>query len=362
MHIFKKYETWNWERLRRHLLYWFLWSAFFVTINNWTGQFINNAAGTVELWQWIAFECVVLPIKIASTYTIAYGLMPRFLYQKHYREFIGSTILVLLVFAVGLYWVYAIIVHPIILKDVEYYKVAQFVYKGVELVYFASIVVSIKFFQNYLDEQQRNQNLVQQKVEAELKYLRNQVQPHFLFNTLNNIYGMVLSNDQKAGDAIVRLSSLLSFMLYEGNTKTVLLAKEVEMLDSFIELERLRYQRKLDFNYSVEHLAPNLKIAPLLLIPFVENAFKHGPAKEEGQSSIDIQMETQQRILYFSVENSYQKFTKDIPNIRSGIGLENIKKRLELLYPGQYTLEISQEETFKVSLMIELPQAGKNGS
>lgn len=354
MFIFKKYEEWNWERLRRHLLYWFLWSAFFVTLNNWTGKVIVFAGGVIELWQWIAFESVVLPIKIASTYTIAYGVMPRFLYRKQYWKFIGLTIIVLLLFSTLLYWTYSIIVHPIILGDVEHYKITQFTYKGVELIYFASIVAGIKFFQNYLYEQQRNQDLVREKVEAELKYLRNQVQPHFLFNTLNNIYGMVLSNDKNAGEAIVKLSSLLSFMLYEGNTKNITLAKEVEILDSFIELELLRYRRKLDFSFSKEKLSPELRIAPLLLLPFVENTFKHGPAKEEGRSSIDIQMETQQRILYFSIENTYQETTTVEERIQSGIGLKNIKKRLKLLYPGQHTLKISKADTFKVSLMIEL--------
>ncbi len=356
MPILTKYEQWNWERIRRHLLYWFLWSSFFVLLNNWAIQVTVPGNVKVELWQWIAFEAAVLPIKMASTYTVAYMLMPRFLYKKKYWEFILCTIFVLFLFSAILYRVYYHIVHPLILNDAEQYKITQFVYKGVELIYFASIVVGIKFFQNYLHEQQRNQELAHQKVEAELKYLRNQVQPHFLFNTLNNIYGMILSNDKNAGNAVVRLSSLLSFMLYETNTKTVPLSKEVEILESFIELELLRYQRKLEFKFIKEHLSLHLKIAPLLLIPFVENAFKHGPAKEEGKSYIDIQIETQQQILFFSIENSFREAPKKREMIQSGIGLENIKKRLTLLYPNKHTLEISKGETYSVSLMIELSQ------
>jgi len=221
------------------------------------------------------------------------------------------------------------------------------------LVYIASLVLAIKFFQNYLYEQQRNQTLAQQKVEAELKYLRNQIQPHFLFNTLNNIYGMMLSNDKNAADYMVKLSDLLSYMLYDSNTKTVALSKEIEMLDSFIELERLRYNRKLEFNYSKTNLSPFLKIPPLLLIPFVENAFKHGPAKEEGNSFINIQIETQNKILYFSVENSYSDHSSST-DIQSGIGLENVRKRLEILYPDKYTLNMIKADVFEVSLMIEL--------
>ncbi|MEM1124448.1 MAG: sensor histidine kinase, partial [Bacteroidota bacterium] len=342
MILLKKYNEWNWERLWRHLLYWLLWTSFFVTVNNWTGKAVVCSDNVIQLWQWIAFEAVVLPIKIASTYTIAYGLMPRFLYQKQYGNFLAAALAVLFIFSMLLYGVYATIVHPIILGDAEQYSINQFVYKGIELVYFASIVVGIKFFQNYLYEQQRNQDLVRQKVAAELKYLRNQIQPHFLFNTLNNIYGMVLSQDKNAGETIVKLSNLLSFMLYEGNTQAVSLAKEVEMLDSFVELELLRYRRKLDFRFTKNNLNPPLTSAPLLLITFVENAFKHGPAQEEQASFIHMEMETQQNILHFCVENSYRKNSAKNKHLQSGIGLENIKKRLQLLYPNRHTLNISE--------------------
>ncbi|MFK7936070.1 MAG: sensor histidine kinase, partial [Saprospiraceae bacterium] len=330
----KKYDSWTWERWSRHALYWAAWSVFFITVNS-----LIDDMHTVG--QWAAFECAVLPIKIASTYLIAYGLMPRFLYKKQYGTFFAAMIGVAALFSVLLFINYAYLVQPIILGITEPYYVGKYVYKGVELVYIASLVMAVKFFQNYLHEQQRNQILAQQKVEAELKYLKNQIQPHFLFNTLNNIYGMVLSNDKNAGDYIVKLSELLSYMLYDSNTETIALTKEVEMLDTFIELERLRYERKLDFEYEKTNLSPVLKIAPLLLIPLVENAFKHGPAKEDGQSFIDIQLETQHDIFYFSVENSYSN-QADLTNIQSGIGLENIRKRLELLYPNNHTLSIEK--------------------
>lgn len=346
MNVLRKYDRWTWERLNRHILYWFLWTAFFVTVNSITQN-------EYSWWQWTAFEGAVLPIKIASTYIIAYGLMPQFLYKKLYGQFFVSVFLVVLLFGSILYLVSAYFTVPIILGETEHYSIAKFIYKGLELLYIASLVLGIKFFQNYLHEQQRNQTLAQQKVEAELQYLKNQTQPHFLFNTLNNIYGMMLSNDKNAPDYMVKLSELLSYMLYDCNSKTIALSKEIEMLDSFIGLERLRYQRKLTFNYTKTNLSSYLKIAPLLLIPIVENAFKHGPAKEEGESFIDIQVETQNKILYFSVENSYHAQVSN-PNIQSGIGLENIKKRLEILYPDKHTFTIKRETTFMVSLMIEL--------
>ncbi|MEM8523604.1 MAG: histidine kinase [Bacteroidota bacterium] len=355
MIFLKKYDKWNWERLSRHIAYWLLWSVFLVVVNSLVGNAIDFVGGNSVLWQWIAFEAVVLPVKIGAAYTIAYFLMPQFLYKEQYGAFLIWSVLALLFFAILLYLIYAYFVHPIIFLDAEYYTIEQFAYKGIQLIYITALVASIKFFQNYLHEQQRNQTLMRQKVEAELKYLRNQIQPHFLFNTLNNIYGMVLSDDKNAGEAIVKLSNLLSFMLYEGNTEAILLSKEVEMLESYIELERLRYQRKLDFNSSKNKITAGLKIAPLLLMPFVENAFKHGPAKEEQQSFINLSLEVQQNILYFSIDNSYNKEVKTSNDyIQSGIGLENIKKRLSLLYPDKHSLNISEGNTFEVSLMIDL--------
>lgn len=349
MNVLQKYETWGWNRLSRHVMYWFLWTFFFVGLNTITQS--NHT-----FWQWAAFELTVLPIKIASTYFIAYGLLPYFLYRKKYFYFFASLFLAVFFFGSLLYMVCAFFVVPTILGEVELYTVDKFVYKGLELLYIASLVLGIKFFQNYLNEQQQNQKLAQQKIEAELKYLKNQIQPHFLFNTLNNIYGMILSNDPKAANYMVQLSEILSYMLYECNVEEMPLLKEVEILENFIALERLRYHRKLVFKYNKNISSPSLKIAPLLLIPIVENAFKHGPAKEEGESSIFVQLETQGNILYFSVENTYNK-KRDLQNIQSGIGLENIKKRLKFQYPDLHTLKIDQSKTFKVSLIIELGNA-----
>ncbi|MEO1438563.1 MAG: histidine kinase [Bacteroidota bacterium] len=346
MDILKRYETWSWDRLKRHILYWSAWTFFLVTVNTLTGK-------EYHLWQWIAFEGVVLPIKMGSTYIIAYGVMPRFLYSKQYAQFLTAMIFTALVFGALLYSAYKGVVYPTILKESKHYPFGQFIYKGVELVYIAAVVMGIKFFQNYLHEQQKNQMLLQEKVEAELKYLKNQIQPHFLFNTLNNIYGMMLSQDEKAADYIVKLSDLLSYMLYESDVEQIALQKEAEMLDSFIELERLRYDRKLDIQVEKTAIPAHLKIAPLLMIPFVENAFKHGPACEEGRSHIKIQLEVQQEMLYFFVENTFPEMGPQTC-MQSGIGLENIQKRLALLYPERHTLTIQQGATFQVALMIDL--------
>lgn len=346
----KTYDSWTTERISRHFLYWAAWSTFYILTNYFT-------AYGGDLWQFAAFEMLVLPIKMGCTYTIAYWVMPQFLYKKKYLVFALVTIAVAFFFGWLLYLMYFKVIYPEVFGKLKAHDtIGQFVFKGVELVYIASVVLGIKFFQNYEHERQLNQSLRHEKVEAELKYLKNQVQPHFLFNTLNNIYGMVLSKDKNASDTIVKLSEMLGYMLYDSNVPLIALAAEVDNLENFIALERLRYDRKLDFQFEKTMGDDDLFIAPLLLLPFVENAFKHGPGKEEKRSFIRIRLEVDGKILYFEVENSYNESQVN-QAVQSGIGLPNIAKRLALLYPDKHTLDIHEEGTFKIQLRIELAEA-----
>ena len=236
--------------------------------------------------------------------------------------------------------------------EIPHYKPDQFIYKGLELIYIASIFIGFKFFQNYQYEQQQNQKLIQEKAEAELKYLKNQIQPHFPFNTLNNIYGMVLSDNKKAAsDVIIEFSNLLSYMLYESNVPKVPLEKELKYLESYIELEKLRYGERLELTYEKTIKSGKNQIAPLLLIPLVENAFKHGPAKEKSGSFIAISITVNHEYLFFEVRNSFKE-TAVQPDIQSGIGLGNVRKRLQLIYPNTHKMTITKENTFHVSLKL----------
>ncbi|GAA4277432.1 hypothetical protein GCM10022259_21560 [Aquimarina mytili] len=249
------------------------------------------------------------------------------------------------------------IIYPTILSKTGYYTDhASFIYKGIELIYITSLVLGIKFFQNFLQERQRNQTLLQEKIEAELRFLKNQVQPHFLFNTLNNIYGMVLSNNKSAGESIIKLSEILGYLLYDSDVELILIASEIDNLENFIELERLRYDRKLDFTYQKSVIPFDVYISPLILLPFVENAFKHGPAKEEGKSIIDLKIEIVEDTLNFTIRNTYNELSID-SNLKSGIGLKNITKRLKLIYPERHELHIERGEMFEVNLKITLSES-----
>ncbi|MEW7292992.1 sensor histidine kinase [Aquimarina sp. 2304DJ70-9] len=351
MNWLKTYDTWTLERISRHLLYWSTWSILYVLTNYFTVY-------DRTLWQCISHELLVLPIKMGCAYFIAYFLMPRYLYKRRYLEFILTAMVTTGVFGWMLLLLYYEMIYPTILGKTGHYYTdhASFIYKGVELIYITSLVLGIKFFQNFLQERQRNQTLLQEKIEAELRFLKNQVQPHFLFNTLNNIYGMVLSNNKSAGESIVKLSEILGYLLYDSDVELISVASEIDNLENFIELECLRYDRKLDFRYQKSVIPFDVYISPLILLPFLENAFKHGPAKEEGKSIIDLKIEIINNTLSFTIKNTYNEVSVD-NNLKSGIGMKNIIKRLELIYPERHELCIKRGKMFEVNLKIKLSKS-----
>ncbi len=347
MKLLKTYNAWTIQRVSRHILYWSIWSAFYILTNYFTVY-------SRTLWQCISHELLVLPIKMGCAYVIAYVLMPRYLYKKRYFEFTVTTLITIAVFGWLLLMLYYEMILPTILGKTEYYtEHASFIFKGIELLYITSLILSIKFFQNFIQERERNQTLLQEKIEAELRYLKNQVQPHFLFNTLNNIYGMVLSKNKNAGESIVKLSEMLGYLLYDSDVERISLVSEIDNLENFIELERMRYDRKLDFSYEKSIMPCGTYISPLILLPFVENAFKHGPAKEDGKSTIDLKIEIINNVLHFVIKNSFNDSEID-KSVQSGIGLKNITKRLALIYPEKYQLDIQKNDMFTVNLTIDL--------
>ncbi|MEM7381661.1 MAG: histidine kinase, partial [Bacteroidota bacterium] len=230
-------------------------------------------------------------------------------------------------------------------------------YKSLDLLFVVSLVLIIKFIQLQTLQERKNKELSEQKLEAELNYLKHQLQPHFLFNTLNNLYGMIITKDENAGEIVLKLSDILSYMLYNSNDKEISLEKELDSLSNYIELEKLRYGKELTVTYDVSGVPEDHKIAPLILISFVENAFKHGPSDALGDSWIRIKVQIEEGQIRFEVENSIDKESIDKQTkqsrVVSGIGLANIEKRLELIYGDTYDLHISEGDTYKVELTIK---------
>jgi LytS/YehU family sensor histidine kinase len=197
----------------------------------------------------------------------------------------------------------------------------------------------------------KKEQLEKQAVEAELYYLKSQINPHFLFNTLNNIHTLVYKQAPTAPDAVMQLASLMRYMSYESNAPTVPLKRELEYLQDYMSLQQLRYKQN-PVNLSIAGETGHCHIAPLLFIHLLENAYKHSPARLNS-GDIKVRVDVNHNSLFFSIENPIGKNVENTLSEPGGIGLSNVKKRLALLYPGQHSMEIHDTgEKFTVVLKI----------
>ncbi len=305
----------------------------------------------------LSFSLFLMPITIAITYFFIYKLIPEYLITKRY-------------FLFGLYSVYTLIVSGylifisvfyglVYLSNFQYSNMAPisksllFVAIGVYLV--VIIVSAFKLLKLNLKHSEETKKLETKILETQLKlkeqelnYLKMQIHPHFLFNTLNTMYGFALKKADETPEMILKLSNLLDYLLYQVDKPFVSLNDEINHINDYIELEKMRFNDTLHINFKTENILPDTQIAPMLLLPFVENSFKHGSLKK-GLLNVNIKLLCKNKSIFFEIENTSKVNTI----LENGIGLENIKKRLDLLYKDQYALDINNENgIFKVNLKL----------
>ena len=215
---------------------------------------------------------------------------------------------------------------------------------------FALLIFGIaRHFYNHLRLKHAAQQLRIEKQEAELNYLKSQTNPHFLFNTLNNIYSLARDKSDLTPESILRLSKILRYMLYETGGDFIAIEQEIKIISDYIALEKLRYDDSLiiNFNYDIEDMKQALP--PLLLIPLVENAFKHGVSETRSRPFVDIHLSVKNRNLTFIIKNSYDEY-KDEGKVKENIGLSNLRRQLELLY-SDFNLDVQPEENIFIATL-----------
>ena len=333
-----------------HLLFWIGVWFFYIYF------FSYNSNDSIYI-TW--FSSLLLPIAIITTYLTIYILIPKYLLTKQYFKFglYGFYTLVLSVYLIVL----AIYGSFIFITNLDISKVPPMgknfifililVYLVVGLVSFISILkhnFTVQSQFKALENKILETNL--QIKEQELQYLKKQIHPHFLFNTLNTIYGFALKKSEYTPDIILKLSNLLDYILYQVQKPKVFLIDEVEHIKEYIDLEKIRFQDRLKVNLNVSEIPKNIEIPPMLLIPFIENAFKHGSIID-GFLNIAIHLELKsENQLVFSISNS---FIENTESDTIGIGLTNITKRLDLLYTNNYILNnIISDNKFEINLTI----------
>ena len=306
----------------------------------------------------LSFSLFLMPISIATTYISIYKLIPDYLITRRY-------------FLFGLYSIYTLIISSYLIvlsiffgliylsnfKFGDMAPISRNIFFVMLAVYLVTIIVSaFKLLKLNLKNAKKTSKLETKILETQLKlkeqelnYLKMQIHPHFLFNTLNTMYGFALKKADETPEMILKLSNLLDYLLYQVDKPFVLLSEEINHIKDYIELEKLRFNKTLNVSFKTENISETTKIAPMLLLPFIENSFKHGVLKK-GILNINIELSCKDNnIILFKIENDSSK--NETTN--KGIGLENMKKRLELLYKDNYNLKIDDEiDSFKVNLTL----------
>ncbi|NLU93775.1 histidine kinase [Chitinophaga sp. Ak27] len=309
------------------------------------------------------------PLQWAYFYTVAYWAIPRFLYRKKYVQL--ALALTACAFTAGLLFrlIEIILADPYIMQKMlqknpafTWHKLnGTFVQQLLKPVYIINafeqsnmviwVAISLKFIKMWFEKKQLS-------TQAELSALKSQIHPHFLFNTLNNLYALTLKQSPQSPTIVLGLSDILRYMLYECGTDQVLLKRDVEIMMRYVELEKLRYEDRLDLNFSIIGEMNGQKIPPLLMLPLIENAFKHGTSETVEDAWINMDLHLKNNRLKFKISNSKPASTLTNSKKEIGrIGLNNVQKRLELLFPYAHQLQIfEEEEMFVVILDLDLKQ------
>jgi len=349
--------------MRRRGLHILFWGIYFfqdmLMHYTWMEPYLPGVPGKQQLWMATRAAAIVLVPKMLLSYFVMYRTIPRLLDQQRRSLWTGIELFIAVSASIialrALFYLY--ITPRIYFADAgQMINIRSFLITIMEVGFPAGVAGALKLLRIQLRTKDREKSLARQTLEAELKFLRHQTNPHFLFNTLNNIYSLSLKNAPETPGTVMKLSKMLRFMLYDAGDGPIRIGDEVKLLDTYIELEQIRYTDSLSvvFNRQIDDEAQ--QIEPLLLLPLVENAFKHGASEAHFDSFIHINMKLDHGQLSFHIENTKEE-SGPAPAKRC-IGIGNVKRQLELMYKEQRLEVKDQDNLFSVTLDINLNSHG----
>lgn len=333
-----------------NILFWigvYFFYTYFLGYGSSNTQYVNR------------FSWYLMPVTMAISYFVALFLVPKYLRKREHKLFVLYGVYTFIIsFVLVAFSIFYGLIFSSYLKDVDnavLTKSVPLIVLGVYFVVIVAVFISLLFdsYQSSLRTEDLKNKVLETQLrlkQQELKFLKMQIHPHFLFNSLNTIYGYALKKEDHAPEMILKLSNLLDYILYQIEKPSVLLENELNHIEDYIALEKVRFHDTLNVTVQKKGVIDGIAIAPMLLIPFVENSFKHG-AMIAGVLRISMLIEMKDNTLFFKISNSaHEKNESD-----QGIGLENIRKRLEMLYKNQYHLKIDHgQNMFTVQLTIHL--------
>lgn len=341
------------KRIVYHIIFWVAYVLFKSYLNLGQNPVGLSVTGVLLI---VAAQAIFLVVKVPMVYSLFY-IIEKYLAKKWNTTVTAFAIIGLYILSVGFYLpvrLYLVLewIYEVQGSWRESLSTVNVLYTIFVLGFTGSVAVAVKLVRYAIRQREAEQEMVQRKLETELRFLKAQINPHFFFNILSNIYALARKRSDQTADVVMKLSELFRFILYESQRKYISIKEEIHVLENYIELESTRYNEKLQvvFTKSIDNgFQP---IAPLILLPFVENTFKHGASESLFHSYITIDIQLNQKQLRFTCENSKAEILSR--NGSDKIGLVNIRRQLELLYP-EHTLDINDTgDRFKVSLNVNL--------
>ena len=295
-------------------------------------------------------------IAMLVVYINLYLIMPFFYSKEKYLQYFMALLMVLLLGGLSSrFFSWAIwlpgerLTDPANYEPTSYWIWTRIISNGLSNFPVLALTVLIKMMFDANAREKKLRKIEKEKFTAEMGLLKAQINPHFFFNTLNSLYALALARSKKSAEVVLRLSDLMRYMLYEASANVVSLKDEITYLENYISIEQMRFADRLDLSFQYSGDIAGKSISPLLLLPFIENSFKHGIEDSSGWITIDLKVESNS--LYLKVENSY---TLPVKPKKTGLGLANVKRRLELAYSGKHELNFSQnDESYLVELTLE---------
>ncbi len=342
-----------WIRYSRHLLFWFLRFSF-LTFSLHTRNYMLPSEHWLtwfDAWKTALFETFA---EMTLTYTIVYWLYPLWFHRKKYLPFfLGTLTILVVVFLVTNHYQFRYVYQHLDASPrlMVWYDLMD--YLRLSFVTWL-LFLAVRMFKEHEERIRERQTLNKETADVEFQLLKAQVHPHFLFNILNNIYSFALKGSPRAGELVARLLDMLRYMINDCEAARMPLNRELALLTDYIGLENARYGDRLDMQVDIRGDTRSYKIAPLLMIPFLENCYKHGASQVLDHPWVRLQISTGEHMLDFRLSNN-KPFSATATGGKNGIGLKNIRQRLELLYSGQYRLEIDDgDDCFSVHMLVPL--------
>lgn len=327
-----------------HVFFWTIFYFFLIIVDHSEALLLEKMANKLIR---VVFYMLIVYLNLLI-------LFPKYLKQNKFYLYTLLLILAVLVITP----IESLIHYVLFYTDQPFGEVFKFenhsrIFLGSFFMAFSSTLY--KIINDWAFHQKEKIDLKRQSLQSELNFLKSQINPHFLFNTLNSLYALTLKKSDKAPEIVLRLSEMMRYMLYECNEPKVSLSKEMKYLNNYLELERLRHGQNFKIDLNIDGEVDGQLIAPLLFIPFLENSFKHGMDSHLDKGYVDIDIEIQDDKLNLEVENSKSILKSKKSKNSGGIGLVNVKRRLELVYPDKHELKLNNsEEQFNVSLKLNL--------